>query len=118
MTVFISAIPIDGIAGMKKVTVTSALEIGCPLSSTSLMRTVLVPFCAGEGSVVNVILAFFVIPEAPSCAATTEVRITAATRINIAAAQTIEKTLVLKVALIVALLFENLRSIARKLTTY
>ena len=46
MTVFISAIFIDGIAGMKKMMVTSALGIGCPVFSVSLTRTVLVPFFA------------------------------------------------------------------------
>ena len=52
-TVFIAAIPIAGIAAMKKVTVTSAPAMGLPLLSVSFTRNVLSPFRGGEGIVLN-----------------------------------------------------------------
>lgn len=70
-TVFIAAIFIEGIAGMKNVTVTSAPEIGCPAGPVNLTWTLLVPFCAGDGSVVNVMLGFFCALEGLSCARAT-----------------------------------------------
>src|SRR6266478_8142447 len=51
MTVFIEAIPIAGIAAIKKVTVTFAPAIGFPSCSVSFTRTVLLPLCGGLGSV-------------------------------------------------------------------
>ena len=56
-TVRIAAMPIAGMAGMKKVTVTCAPAIGLPLLSVSLTRNVLSPLCGGEGTVVNSTLA-------------------------------------------------------------
>src|SRR6266849_3505045 len=53
MTVFIEAIPIAGIAAMKKVTVTFAPVIGFPSWPVSFTRTMLPPLCGGSGSVVN-----------------------------------------------------------------
>src|SRR5712672_278350 len=53
MTVFIEAIPIAGIAAMKKVTVTFAPVIGFPSWAVSFTRTMLLPLCGGSGSVVN-----------------------------------------------------------------
>src|SRR2546423_984373 len=53
MTVFIAAIPIAGIAPMKKVTVTFAPPIGFPSWPVSFTRTMLLPLCGGSGSVVN-----------------------------------------------------------------
>ena len=53
MTVRIPGMFIAGIAAMKNVTVTSAPEIGLPVGSVNLTRMVLLPFCAGEGTVVN-----------------------------------------------------------------
>src|SRR6266849_3115647 len=53
MTVFIEAIPIAGIAAMKKVTVTFAPVIGFPSWPVSFTRTTLLPLCGGSGSVVN-----------------------------------------------------------------
>jgi len=72
MTVFIAGMFIDGMAAMKKVTVTSAPEIGFPSGSVNLTRTVLLPFWAGEGVVVNSILAFAGVPEGLSCALANE----------------------------------------------
>src|SRR5580700_322551 len=57
MTVFIAAIPIAGIAAMKKVTVTFAPAIGFPSCPVSFTRTVLPPLCGGSGSVVSSTLA-------------------------------------------------------------
>src|SRR5580704_4834921 len=56
-TVFIAAIPIAGIAAMKKVMLTCAPAIGFPAESVNLTRTVFTPFCGGEGSVVSSTLA-------------------------------------------------------------
>src|SRR6266849_9338366 len=53
MTVFIAAIPIAGIAAMKKVTVTFAPVIGFPSLPVSFTRTMLLPLCGGSGSVVS-----------------------------------------------------------------
>src|SRR6202047_816242 len=53
MTVFIAAIPIAGIAAMKKVTVTFAPVIGFPSWPVSFTRTMLLPLCGGPGSVVS-----------------------------------------------------------------
>src|SRR5439155_7493079 len=53
MTVFIAAIPIAGIAAMKKVTVTFAPVIGFPSWPDSFTRTMLLPLCGGLGSVVR-----------------------------------------------------------------
>src|SRR6266403_5282449 len=53
MTVFIAAIPIAGIAAMKKVTLTFAPAIGCPSLPVSFTRTMLLPLCGGSGSVLN-----------------------------------------------------------------
>src|SRR5438270_2171932 len=44
MTVFIAAIPIAGIAAMKKITVTFARAIGFPSWPVSFTRTMLLPF--------------------------------------------------------------------------
>jgi len=63
---------IDGMAAMKKVTVTSAPEIGLPSGFVNLIRTVLVPFWAGEGAVVNSMLAFAGVSEGLSCALANE----------------------------------------------
>src|SRR5579859_6197645 len=52
-TVFIAAIPIAGMAGMKKLTVTCAPVIGAPLSSVSFTRKMLLPVCGGDGSEVS-----------------------------------------------------------------
>src|SRR2546426_11256268 len=57
MTVFMAAIPIAGIAAMKKVTVTLAPAIGFPSCPVSFTRTVLLPLCGGVGSVVSSTLA-------------------------------------------------------------
>src|ERR1700687_4749635 len=53
MAAFIEAIPIAGIAAMKKVTVTFAPAIGCPSGTVNFTRTVLLPLCGGSGSVVT-----------------------------------------------------------------
>src|SRR3977135_201895 len=53
MTVFIEAIPIAGIAAMKKVTVTFPPVIGFPSWPVSITRTILLPLCGGSGSVVS-----------------------------------------------------------------
>src|SRR5439155_23327983 len=53
MTVFIAAIPIAGIAAIKKVTVTFAPVIGFPSWPVSFTRTMLLPLCGGSGSVVS-----------------------------------------------------------------
>src|SRR5438128_9501445 len=53
MTVFIAAIPIAGIAAMKKVTVTFAPLIGFPSLPVSFTRTMLLPLCGGSGAVVK-----------------------------------------------------------------
>src|SRR6266481_65339 len=53
MTVFIEAIPIAGIAAMKKVTVTFPPVIGFPSWPVSFTRTMLLPLCGGPGSVVR-----------------------------------------------------------------
>src|SRR5437660_7423723 len=45
ITVFIEAIPMAGIAAMKKVTVTFAPAIGLPPCPASFTRTVLLPLC-------------------------------------------------------------------------
>ena len=58
VVVFIAAIPMSRMAGIKNVTVTAAPVIGCPVASVNLTSTVLVPFCAGEGTVVSVALTF------------------------------------------------------------
>src|SRR5579871_6283233 len=51
--VFISAIPIAGIAAIKKVTVTWAPLIGLPSVAVSFTRKRLPPLCGGLGSVVS-----------------------------------------------------------------
>src|SRR6266849_3622564 len=53
MTVFIEAIPIAGIAAMKKVTVTFAAVIGFPSCPVNFTRTILLPLWGGSGSVVR-----------------------------------------------------------------
>src|SRR6202047_1254071 len=53
MTLFIAAIPIAGIAAMKKVTVTFAPVIGFPSWPVSFTRAMLMPLCGGSGSVVS-----------------------------------------------------------------
>src|SRR5207253_2335184 len=72
ITVFISGMFIAGIAAIKKVAVTCAPAIGLPAGSVNLTRIVLLPFCAGEGSVVNSTLAFASVPGGLSCAFATE----------------------------------------------
>src|SRR5450631_2831264 len=57
MTFFMAAIPMSGIAAMKNVTVTLAPSMGLPLFEVSFTRTVLLPFCGGDGSVVSSIMA-------------------------------------------------------------
>src|SRR5258708_7443078 len=52
-THFIAAIPIAGIAAMKKVTETFAPTIGLPSCPVSFTRTMLLPLRGGLGSVIN-----------------------------------------------------------------
>jgi hypothetical protein len=54
---------IAGIADMKKVTLISAPEIGLPAGSVNSTRMVLLPFCAGDGTVVNTTLSVAALPD-------------------------------------------------------
>src|SRR5437879_8633135 len=100
LTIFISGMVIDGIAAMKKTTVTVAPEIGLPAGSVSLTLTMFVPFCAGDGTVVNTTLGLICVPEGLSCALATPIMVVT-NRIEIAKRARTESVLCVMLGLIV-----------------